>query len=27
LQGKGRLRDLGRIKSGFYISQALGFAA
>lgn len=27
LQGEGRLRDLGRIKSGFYISQALGFAA
>ena len=27
LQGEGRLRDLGRVKSGFYISQALGFAA
>ena len=27
LQGEGRLRDLGRIKSGFYISQALGFVA
>jgi magnesium-protoporphyrin O-methyltransferase len=26
LRGTGRIRDLGRITSGFYISQALEFA-